>query len=410
MNIREGYKQTEVGAIPVNWEIVEQKEVATFFNGRAYKLSEWEEEGTPVIRLQNLTGSGQDYYYSNLQLPEHQYCNYGDLLYMWSATFGPVWWKGGKAIYHYHIWKIETDEERLSKNFLFYLLDQITIRMKRQSHGSTMIHVTKSGMEKLKVQLPPLKEQKKIADILNTVDQKIDVIDTRIEETETLKKGLMQKLLSEGIGHTEFKDSEIGRIPVGWEVDELHNATTYVDYRGKTPTKTLHGIFLVTAKNIKNNKIDYEVSKEFIAEKDYDSVMSRGLPKIGDILFTTEAPMGAVATVDRENIALAQRIIKYRGKEGYLFNPYLKYCFLSSLFQKMLLLNSTGSTVKGIKGSRLKKLKLAVPPIEEQKEIADILSTTDKKLENLRAKKDSFETLKQGLMQKLLTGEVRVKV
>lgn len=190
------FKESEIGRIPAGWEVVEQSQVATFYNGRAYKLSEWEEEGTPVIRLQNLTGSGLNYYYSNIELPAHQYCYKGDLLYMWSATFGPVWWQGDKAIFHYHIWKIDTQADRLDKNFLFYLLDQITTRMKKQSHGSTMIHVTKGGMEKLKIQLPPLDEQKQIAEILSTTDRKLESLRAKKAAFETLKKGLMQKLLS----------------------------------------------------------------------------------------------------------------------------------------------------------------------------------------------------------------------
>ena len=190
------FKDSELGRIPESWEVVQQSEVATFYNGRAYKLSEWEESGIPVIRLQNLTGTGTEYYYSTLQLPEHQYCINGDLLYMWSATFGPVWWKGEKAIYHYHIWKITTEKNKLDKNFLFYLLDQITIRMKKQSHGSTMIHVTKGGMEKLKIQLPPLEEQKQIVEILSTVDKKLENLKEKKQSFEELKKGLMQKLLT----------------------------------------------------------------------------------------------------------------------------------------------------------------------------------------------------------------------
>lgn len=190
------FKDSPLGEIPKSWEVVEQGQVATFYNGRAYKLTEWETSGTPVIRLQNLTGNGNEYYYSKLKLPEHQYCKAGDLLYMWSATFGPVWWKGEKAIFHYHIWKIVENENRLLNTFHFYLLDEVTRRMKNESHGSTMLHVTKSGMEKLKIQLPPIHEQQKIADILSTVDDKLEVLQNKKQEYQELKKGLMQQLLT----------------------------------------------------------------------------------------------------------------------------------------------------------------------------------------------------------------------
>lgn len=121
-----------------------------------------------------------------------------------------------------------------------------------------------------------------------------------------------------------------------WEEKKLGKVCDYVDYRGKTPTKTSSGIFLVTAKNIKDGYIDYNVSKEYISPDDYDEVMHRGKPKIGDVLITTEAPCGNVAQVDNENIALAQRVIKYRGHSN-IDNTFLKYVLLSLAFQKNLI-------------------------------------------------------------------------
>lgn len=126
-----GYRQTSLGWLPAHWECVPQGEVVTFNNGRAYKLSEWESQGTPVIRLQNLTGSGETYYYSNLELPSHQYVHKGDLLYMWSASFGPHIWQGEKAIYHYHIWKIDCTD-RVDRKYMFYALSRFSCSTWRQ--------------------------------------------------------------------------------------------------------------------------------------------------------------------------------------------------------------------------------------------------------------------------------------
>lgn len=118
----------------------------------------------------------------------------------------------------------------------------------------------------------------------------------------------------------EMKDSGvewIGKIPKDWEIVPLtKQLDSIVDYRGKTPEKTEEGTFLVTAKNIKDGKICYELSKEYVREADYEEIMHRGIPQIGDILFTTEAPLGQVANVDRTDIALAQRIIKFRAYES----------------------------------------------------------------------------------------------
>ena len=176
------------------WEIKELGGICKFINGRAYKQSEWEKEGTPVIRLQNLTGSGKEYYYSNLELPSHQYCYNNDLLYMWSATFGVIFWKGEKAIYHYHIWKIEVDPILLDKKYMYFLLDEMTEKMKKGLNGSTMLHVTKQGMETTQKPIPCLEEQTKIANFLSAIDQKIEVVAQQIEQAKTWKKGLLQQM------------------------------------------------------------------------------------------------------------------------------------------------------------------------------------------------------------------------
>ena len=178
------------------WKKYLQGNVATFHNGRAYKLSEWEETGTPVIRLQNLTGRGSDFYYSNLALPARQYCESGDLLYMWSATFGPHIWQGPKAIYHYHIWKIECSVDVLHKEFMFYVLNFETQRWLSKSNGMGLLHITKETMEKQTILLPSLKEQQKIASVLSATDAEITTIQNQLDNLKQQKKALMQQLLT----------------------------------------------------------------------------------------------------------------------------------------------------------------------------------------------------------------------
>ncbi len=178
------------------WKKYKHSNVAQFYNGRAYKLSEWEEAGTPVIRLQNLTGTGKNFYYSNMKLPDHQYVNSGDLLYMWSATFGPHIWQGKKAIYHYHIWKVMCDENLLSKIFFYFLLDFETQQKMSKSNGMGILHITKSTMESTQIVLPPIKEQEKIAAILSAADAEISTLEKQLAAYKEQKRGLMQQLLT----------------------------------------------------------------------------------------------------------------------------------------------------------------------------------------------------------------------
>ncbi|WP_144459587.1 restriction endonuclease subunit S [Bacillus pumilus] len=167
----------------------------------------------------------------------------------------------------------------------------------------------------------------------------------------------------------------LGDIPKGWRVGGLTKfLDNIVDYRGKTPKKVDEGVFLVTARNIKDGNINYELSHEYIKIEEYETVMRRGKPKIGDVLFTTEAPLGEVANVDREDIALAQRIIKFRAMPEHLDNYYLKYWMLSHPFQSNLKTFATGSTAEGIKASKLSSLQVILPTIEEQITIVRFLN------------------------------------
>ncbi|WP_394293582.1 restriction endonuclease subunit S [Aeromonas rivipollensis] len=156
--------------------------------------------------------------------------------------------------------------------------------------------------------------------------------------------------------------------PEGWEPSTVEFIAKFIDYRGRTPTKTSNGIPLITAKNIRNGYINRE-PQEYIAESDYDDWMTRGIPKVGDVVITTEAPMGNIALVDiSEKFALAQRAICLQCYEPEV-GRFLHYALRSPAFQKDLTLNATGTTVRGIKAATLKKLSIPIPSSAEQKEI-----------------------------------------
>lgn len=193
-----------------------------------------------------------------------------------------------------------------------------------------------------------------------------------------------------------------------WKEKRLKDVTTYIDYRGRAPIKTEKGNFLVTAKNIKKGFIDYKCSKEYVSEDNYLNVMSKGLPEIGDILFTTEAPMGNVAQVDNKNIALAQRVIKFRSKE-MLLNFYLLHYMLSPIYQNTISKKSIGTTVQGISGKELHKTKVSFPSLDEQEKIASFLTSIDIKIEQLTKKETLLKEYKKGVMQKIFNQEIRFK-
>ena len=169
---------------------------------------------------------------------------------------------------------------------------------------------------------------------------------------------------------------------------------------------------LVTTRNIKNGILDYEISKEYIKESQYKEVMSRGIPKKGDILFTMEAPLGHSAVVDREDIAIAQRIIKFRLDSERLNSYFINYYFQTDIFQNYLYGLGTGSTALGIKASKLGLLKLIAPNLYEQEKIVAFLITEEDKFnsafELLNQEISKLKEYKTTLINDAVTGKIKV--
>ena len=153
-----------------------------------------------------------------------------------------------------------------------------------------------------------------------------------------------------------------------------------IDYRGKTPKKSENGIKTLSAKSVKNGYIDYDQCY-YISEEEYKCFMVRGIPQKGDILLTTEAPLGMVAKLDRDDVAIAQRLLTLRGKEGVLENDYLLYYLQSPKGQAALKARESGTTVTGIKQAEFRKIELELPSIEYQIKVSAILRNLDEKIE-----------------------------
>jgi type I restriction enzyme S subunit len=177
-----------------DWEEKKLKDISTFYNGRAYKQAELLNRGKyPVLRVGNFY-TNKSWYYSDLELDENKYCDKGDLLYAWSASFGPKIWDGSKVIYHYHIWKV-INHDPITKQFLYILLDKETEKIKTQAaNGFALLHITKGTIENWTVVFPGKPEQQKIVEFLNAVDNKIEQVGKQLDESKQFKKALLQQM------------------------------------------------------------------------------------------------------------------------------------------------------------------------------------------------------------------------
>lgn len=300
-----------------------------------------------------------------------------------------------------------------SPEFLHMLLSFAPVRdaLMTVTGGSHMRNVSQASLRELPLTYPPLPEQRKIAAILTSVDDAIEGTQAVIEQLGVVKKAMMAELLTRGIPgrHTKFKMTEIGEVPESWDVGPIERwLNNIIDYRGKSPPKTDSGVPLITAKNVRDGYINQE-PREYIACEAYNDWMTRGIPENGDVLFTSEAPLGKAAPVPSSRIALGQRLLTLCPNRESLEPTFLLWLLLSPAFQTVLNAKATGSTVQGIKQSVFRRLPIVVPPIDEQLNIGRVIQSVADRVSEESAVLRYLICCKSALMSVLLTGEVRVQ-
>ena len=208
------------------WDEIQLNDEVTIINGRAYSQDELQDKGKyPVLRVGNFY-TNTSWYYSDMELGEKYYANYGDLLYTWSASFGPHIWNGEKVIYHYHIWKLELSEN-MDKLFLLQLLDYDREKILSGSSGSTMIHITKSGMESKIAFIPKKPEQSVIGNYFQKLDSLINQHQQQHDQLSNIKKAMLEKMfpkLGETLPEIRFKG-----FSGEWEVKPLSEVAEVID-------------------------------------------------------------------------------------------------------------------------------------------------------------------------------------
>lgn len=286
-----------------------------------------------------------------------------------------------------------------AKFLLYFFKSEYFIRY-GVNHFNGTVGQQRVGAQDIKdclIPVPSVEEQVRIVAKLEDAFAEIDRAEKAYEELQTLAGVLRGQILQEAIqgklvpqlaeeGVVEqigvAPDERPFEIPKSWKWRALDEIFKFVDYRGKTPTKTTDGVRLITASNVRQGYVDHK-RIEFISSEEYIDRQNRGISKKGDILFTTEAPLGNVALADLDVYSAGQRVITLQTDSEN--KKLLMYFMLSPYFQKALKNNATGTTAQGIKAARLKKLMLPVPPVEEQARIASKVEELLKQVDALSA-------------------------
>lgn len=375
------------------WKRYRLGEILTIINGRAYRKHEERDSGTPVLRIQNLNG-GQKWFYSDLELPENKYCDKGDLLFAWSATFGPYIWWGDRVIYHYHIWKVECGPV-LDQKFAYYLLQHITEKVKAAGRGISMLHMTKSGMEAWEVDIPPLEEQKRIAAILDQADALRRLRQRAIDRLNTLGQSIFHEMFSSEQNPVVKKLSDIA---------ELINGDRSSNYPSGDDIKE-DGILFLSTKNINDWRLALKKC-QFITPEKFQS-LSRGKLQRGDIVITLRGTLGQAAIFDCEydtGFINAQMMI-IRPKKGIQSEYLLDFIALDST-QHSLMRGQSGSAVKQLTAKQIGELEVVVPFENQQDKYSECMTSIHRLRKNAEAHIERLDNLFASLQGRAFKGEL----
>ena len=377
--------------VPKGWTLLQVSDICKLQNGNSFKPHEWDTQGLPIIRIQNLNGSDNYNYFSGV--PQDKWLvEPGQLLFSWAGTkgvsFGPFIWNGPKGVLNQHIYKVFANEN-VHGHWLYLALLHITQKIEAQAHGfkSTLLHVQKKDIDNQFVLTPPVAEQKKIAQILSTWDNAISVTEKLLTNSQLQKKALMQKLLT---GKKRLLDERGVRYGGEWHRAELG---AVLDYMQPTP-------YLVDSTDY-NDSYSIPVltaGKSFILgyTNEEHGIYHAPLPAIIFDDFTTDSKF-----VDFEFKAKSSAMKILTAKKGVS----AKYIFEA---MQMLKFKIGGHQRHWI--SIYSNLVIPIPDAKEQQKIASALSTADAEISTLEKKLACLKDEKKALMQQLLTGKRRVKV
>ena len=404
-----------IGEIPKHWKCCKQKYGLTLLNGRAFKESEFLEDGKyKVLRVGNLF-TNPIWHYSNLMLEDNKYCQKGDLLYSWSMSYAPFIWSGDKVIYHYHIWKVLIDNI-LCKKFVYYYLLALTEALYAEIHETTMGFITMGIMNNSYLPYCNLEEQQQIANFLDTQCSKIDAtaedIQKEISLLEDYKKSLIYNVISNGINHSAYStetDEVWGNVPQGWKLVDIKYLFDIVK---RIAGKEGYDVLSVTQKGLKVKDItsgdgqlaDNYSGYQFVYPTDY--VMNHmdlltGWVDCSEFFGVTSPDYRVFRLMDKA----ANNLVYYK----YV----MQCCYMNKIFY------SLGQGVSNLGRWRLQtssfnNFKVPAPPKAEQDEIANFLDSKCTEIDTLIADKkrqlDILADYKKSLIYEYVTGKKEVPV
>lgn len=387
-------------------------EVANYINGRAFKPTEWESNGLPIIRIQNLNNPSAEYNYTQHKYDEKFLVRSGDLLFAWSASLGAFIWHGSDAWLNQHIFKV-VPHEMIDKKYLYYFLIQVIDELYSKTHGSGMVHITITPFKATPIALPPLPEQHRIVARIESLFEKLDhareLVQSALDSFETRKASILHKAFT---GELTAKWREKNGVGIeSWKNVSISEICSSLQYGTSKKSKKVGRVVVVRMGNLQ----DGEIVWDHLAYTDDEEEINKYLLSTGDVLFNrTNSPalVGKTSIYRGEMPAIfAGYLIRLNYKKDMILGEYLNYLLNSTEAKKYCIkVKTDGVNQSNINAKKIGAYHFNLPTVPEQQKIVNILN---KLLEKEYATKDELEPtldqidmMKKSILARAFRGEL----
>lgn len=380
-----------------NYELKTLGSVATYINGRAFKPSEWESTGLPIVRIQNLTDKNAKCHYSSAAYEEKYKIHNGDLLFAWSASLGAHIWIQNDAWLNQHIFKV-IPNDNIDKLYLYYYLQKVIAELYLKTHGSGMVHITKGPFMNTPIPVPSYTEQSRIVahieELFSELDKAVDTLKTTKEQLEVYRQAVWVDAFRVSTNSTHLK--------IGYVCAKI------VDCPHSTPKWEKNGKLCLRTTNFKRGYLDLQ-SPNYVSEETFNDRNRRIIPQPGDVLYSREGSVLGIACTIPSNVypCLGQRMMLLRSGEK-LNNRYLMHYLNSPMVTNHVIATKGGTGSPHINVGDIKEFQIPIPSLEEQsnivRQIEEQLSSCDNVEKTVDAILAQADAMRQSILKQAFEG------
>lgn len=382
-----------------NYELKTLGSVATYINGRAFKPSEWESTGLPIVRIQNLTDKNAKCHYSSATYEEKYKIHNGDLLFAWSASLGAHIWNQNDAWLNQHIFKV-IPNDNIDKLYLYYYLQKVIAELYLKTHGSGMVHITKGPFMNTSIPVPSYTEQSRIVahieELFSELDKAVDTLKTTKEQLEVYRQAVLVGAFRVATNSTHLK--------IGYVCAKI------VDCPHSTPKWEKNGKLCLRTTNFKRGYLDLQ-SPNYVSEETFNDRNRRIIPQPGDVLYSREGSVLGIACTIPSNVypCLGQRMMLLRSGEK-LNNRYLMHYLNSPMVTNHVIATKGGTGSPHINVGDIKEFQIPIPSLEEQsnivRQIEEQLSSCDNVEKTVDTALAQADAMRQSILKQAFEGKI----